>query len=123
MKKTIYILALLLASSTTFVSCSNESELEEINHENILDGLQKGSDEYNIALLKVFKLENDKLIFNEKLAKELGFSDYQIEELKKENISTNLFLQEESLSGSKIEDINPDNLEAEELYKDIKKKI
>lgn len=119
-KNKIYFLITFFSFLLLF-SCNNENEIEDIEIHEQSKGLKKGTEEYNLGIIKIFKFDGNKSSIDENLAKELGFSKYQIDEFKKEIEVNNIFIENERLDGSIIEPFNKENLSAEKIYEDLKK--
>ncbi|MGV0925591.1 hypothetical protein [Empedobacter tilapiae] len=114
MKKKLTYTFLILFSFYFINSCTDNEINEGIKTEEI-NGLKKGTNEYNLGVLKIFKFENDRGFIDEKLAKDLGFSSEQIKQFKEEVNNSNAIIQEEINKGAEIESFNPNNLTPEEI--------
>ncbi|WP_413533543.1 hypothetical protein [Empedobacter brevis] len=119
MKKNLIHLLVIYFTFSFFYSCSENDAIVDIQHQT--EGLEKGTKEYNLGILKIFKFEDGKGYINEKLAKELGFSSEQITKFREEVDKGNILIQEELNKGAKVESFNPKNLSPEEILnqKDI----
>lgn len=124
MKKQLFYLLIIFFSFSFFNSCSDNEVSGDLDIEQT-KGLKKGTNEYNLGVLKIFKFENNKGYINEKLAKNLGFSQEQIKEFKEEIDNNNILIQEEINKGAIIESFNTQNLSPEEILnqKDIDNSI
>jgi hypothetical protein len=113
MKKQLFYILIIFFTFLFLNSCS-DNEVSEVDIEQT-KGLKKGTNEYKLGVLKIFKFENNKGYIDQKLAKDLGFSQEQIKEFKKEIDNNNIIIQEEINKGATIESFNIQNLSPEEI--------
>lgn len=117
-KKSTYYFTSILFLSLFYNSCSDKKEKTKM--ETLNDGLKKGTEEYNLGLIKIFKFEADTASIDHILAKKLGFSNDQIHQMQEEINEGNLLIKESKEMGSIIEPYNPENLSAEEYLEELK---